>query len=200
MPGRYHSVMSVGKRDARLNSAQTTAWKTKRFPSPLPQSKTRAGDMIARVWIRPTIAAAGILQRVERSSVKASAATPRRRVGVRSPSEERVSSVVVAGVEGSSRGGGRRWRRRSVDLSLAPSIERTQPPPEIEETNSREMDNLTVSSPEDQPSLQYQEVVTPLQSCRFFSSGDDNITTGTVTSGVLPPVFPRSREYNGRCC
>jgi hypothetical protein len=76
--------------------------------------------------------------------------------------------------------------------SAAPQLEGSSPP-QVEESTSREMDNLTVSS-DDQPSVQDQESLTPLPSPGPLSPGDDNdLSRNVVTSGVLPPVFPRAR-------
>jgi hypothetical protein len=196
-----HSVMSVGgNKDARMNSAQTAASEDKTFSQAgptSPQSKTlQVGDMIeVRVWdplprsqqLASSSASSVLLQKRQSPPPSAQSSASG------SPSEERVSSVaVVAGVEEALEVAvAVAAALKSTPEFVAPPVEENpNSPPEIEETTSREMDNYTVSS-EEQPSLQYQETMTPLQSPGAFSSGDGNVTV--VTSGVLPPVFPRSR-------
>jgi hypothetical protein len=197
-----HSVMSVGgNKDARMNSAQTTASEDKTYTQagPIsPQAKTlQVGDMIeVRVWdplprsqqLASSNASSVLLQKRQSPPPSAQSSASG------SPSEERVSSVaVVAGVEEALEVAAvavAAALKSTPEVVAAPIEENPNSPPEIEESTSREMDALTVSS-EEHSSLQYQEVMTPLQSPGAFSSGDDNVTV--VTSGVLPPVFPRSR-------
>lgn len=185
-----HSVMSVGK-DARINSAQAASSEDK--PSsqvgPIsPQGKTlRVGDMIeVRVWdplprsqqLASSNPSSVLLQRPA-SLAQSSTSGSQAEEPVSSGAEEalEVAALAVAAA------------LKSTPEFTVPQLEETSPP-QFEETTSRDMDTLTVSS-EEQPSVQYQDAMTPLQSPGAFSSGDDNRTV--VTSGVLPPVFPRSR-------
>jgi hypothetical protein len=205
-----HSVMSASK-DGRMALAQASSMEE----SAASQSKIlQVGDMVeVRVWDllprsqqQASSSASSVLRKPqsqpasEQSSTSGSHTEERGHPLVAGSNEAleaaaaSLSSSLKSAQTAPARGGAQASLQYS-ESAASPQLEGYADKP-IEESTSREMDALTVTS-EDLPSMHNQEAITPLHSPGPpgpLSPGDDNVLSRTVvTSGVLPPVFPRSR-------